>query len=258
MTCLVLDALFSLIFSHAALQSTQQTAESICYQAASSMWYHAELGVMLISALAAFSGAVVHAPPAITTEPKALQLQQITRYAHWLIGWTFVAGILQAVAYREEPDECKDLASQSDVIVDEEGAFSRERASLMWQLAYTMLWLAWITAVVANAIHARRCGPLLPTAGSSSVAPPDFRSSTDNAGLQQVGGMTQVVGVPQMLGAQSSCQAQMDLEQQVGSQQTVGLPVRDLPFGAVAGSAPSGPQLVAQGMPVPGSGPCGP
>lgn len=272
-TCLVLDSIFVLLYGLAALSSSGSTLKTACYEAHGYTWHNVVTLTLTVSAFVAASGAVVHASVSCGASINEKLLDNISRFAHGLVVWTFVAAILEAIAYRQEPLECTDSWDTSSQQQDTGGTASAEDGSnIIWQVAYTLLWLGWVISAVASSVLARRVSALLPelVAASSSGTTPAAPSFPGQQGVsmtpQTVGmpvqfppGMAGVQGVPAF-----------------GS--TMGGPVGPCgPAGAVAG-APCGPAaaggaaaqgnatwqggmvaaggaVVAQGMPVAGSTP---
>jgi len=226
-TCLVLDSLFVLIYSLTALSASSHNAKMACYEAHGYTWHTVVAGTFTVSAFIAVAGAIVHAMVVCSTPNTANQLGGVSRFAHSLVCWTFMAAVLEAIAYRQEPPECATIGRDGAAHSTDPGSAQvdpnmepQDRSDVVWQVACTMLWLVWVTGSVAAGVLARRCVPLL---------------LEENA---------------------SPCS---------GTPQTVGMPVSRLPSGmvAVTGAAaaadgqPDGMGagvVVAQGMPVQGAG----
>jgi len=248
-TCLVLDCLFVFIYGMMALSFSGHTAKTECYMRHGYIWHEVVAGTLMISALIAVGGAVTHSVVACNTPNTEPQFASVSRFAHSLVCWTFLQAVLEAIAYRQEPEECLAIgqatmggsgaATGSEHMGGEhmgDGLHPEEHAVVVYQVASTMLWLVWVTGCVAAGVLARRCVMLLPEACMP-------------AGSELSSG---------------------------GTPQTVGMPVSQLPLGMVAVTGAStmspdgqeavfgghGPPLVgpgvvvAQGMPVNGaSGP---
>merc|ERR1712107_546819 len=104
----------------------------------------------------------------------------------------------------------------------------------IWEVACTMLWLAWVTGAVAGGVLARRCLPLLPLDGDFSATSRSAAAHAEEGTATGQGDTPQTMGVP-----------------------VVGIPQGAAPVtGAAASPAegqPAGMEGVAMGMPVGGA-----
>lgn len=269
--CLVLDSLFMLIYGLTALSSTRNSQKTECYGAHGYIWHNVITFTFSVSALAAAGGAWVHATLVCSSSNTAQQLLNVSRFAHTLVCWTFVAAILEAVAYRQEPMECADgYYTSSDDSKDDSGGLGaqagagQDDSSMIWQVAYTLLWLAWVTGAVAAAVFARRLAPLLPELAAAA-------SATAAHSMSNQGAMPQTVGMPVQ-----NFPGGMIMVGSPGNMPYGGSPGACGPQGTIAGApcspaegAPGAPAgapplwqggvayggIVAQGMPVAGSMP---
>mmetsp|Transcript_126579 Transcript_126579/g.405172 ORF Transcript_126579/g.405172 Transcript_126579/m.405172 type:complete len:342 (+) Transcript_126579:67-1092(+) len=193
--CLVLDSLFVLLYGLSALGSAQSKDKYACYEEHGYFWYNVVNLAFAVSSVVAVGGATVHGIISCAASIQVQQLANVSRFAHVLVCWTFIQALLEAVAYRQEPLECADTA-EAQGTSPEKGPNGEDGGQLVWQVAYTILWLSWVTGAVASAVLARRCAPLLPelNAAAASIAADHIGWSTAQA--QQAGATPQTLGVP--------------------------------------------------------------
>merc|ERR1740123_1647023 len=173
-TCLVLDCLFVLIYSLTALSTMSISYKTECYEAHGYTWHNMIALCYVVSAMSAGVGAVVHGHISCNPGVKKEQLINTSRFANALVCWIFTAAVVDAIAYRKEPFQCSDVyysTSQSSAGKPEDKAHAyaadssahQDSSHMVWQLAYPMLWVGWVTSAVAAAMLAKR---LLPELGS--------------------------------------------------------------------------------------------
>merc|ERR1740120_530115 len=110
-----------------------------------------------VSAVMAMGGAVVHSD--VSCNGKAMARKQLSlnlRFAYALVFWTFAAACFEAVAYRKEPVECAE-----DPVQTADLASTQDISHLAWQVWYPLLWVGWLTCVVAAAVLSKRIAPIL-------------------------------------------------------------------------------------------------
>ncbi|CAK0876638.1 unnamed protein product [Prorocentrum cordatum] len=167
----------------------------------------------------------------VCNEPTDSMLSSISYFAHGLIGWTFVAVILEAIAHGNgaPPQECDYLQNVQRSGEDVPGDSLSADGYSLWHVGMTVLWLVWITCVASASFLAKKLG-LQQTRprGSSTAAPtPTGRPATDPCGVAQIVG-TPIIEQNGDSGAASASAVGMDGV-------AMGMPV-----GGSAGSAPSG------------------
>ena len=149
----------------------------------------------------------------------------------------FVAAVLEAIAYRQQPAVCmgdgEAVVAQPSLTTDQTG-FTDMHIEAAWHLASTVMWLVWVVGAVAAAMSAKRnTGVLEETA--SQTATPQRDAQLVGVPVQEELPMGTVTGIAQ---SNANCAP--------GFQPTFqGLPVTT---GAVGGSI--GTDGVCQGMPV--------
>lgn len=252
-SCLVLDALFCLIFTYTALASDSDSSDSCNGDGSSSTWSNVVATSVSISALASLWGCFVHGAVACSTPSApvtAAKVQSVSRYGHVLVAWTFVAAVLEAIAYREQP-QCGDSSSSDSSNVDL--GTTQGQSDFLWQVAYTLLWLAWICSAVASAVLGRRATPVVASAEAAAAAtlPTDAELGTQMT-CPAPAPMPQLVGVPvqQFQGSASMCGSMDPGDGAANTTLVSGVPLSGIPLGApqAVGSPASG--IVAQGTPV--------
>lgn len=197
--CLVLDSLFVLIYGLTALSTTSVAHKRDCYEAHNYTWHKMITFTFAVSAVVAAGGALVHAGMACESQTTERQLTNISRYAHGLVCWMFAASVLEAIAYRKEPFECSDAYTSYDTGEAEDHTYASgdtttsQESHFVWQVAYPLLWVSWVTGSVASAVMARRLVPLL-----SELCAVAATSSSQHAMPQTVGMPVQALpaGIP--------------------------------------------------------------
>lgn len=184
-SCLVLDCIFILIYGLTALSSASISRKTVCYEAHGYTWHNTITFTFAISAFAAAIGGRVHSSiscssPAMTEQ----QLNAVLRFAHGLIIWTFVAAVLEAIAYRKEPLQCSDAYyGTSDRTYTADGKSSQDTSHLAWQVIYPLLWVAWVTFTVAAAVLSKRIVPMLPELNAVATVAQQSQSTPQTVGV---------------------------------------------------------------------------
>mmetsp|Transcript_20780 Transcript_20780/g.44367 ORF Transcript_20780/g.44367 Transcript_20780/m.44367 type:complete len:304 (+) Transcript_20780:60-971(+) len=258
-TCLVLDAIFALLYGVSALKDSTSEEKLQCYKDYGYYWHNVVELAFAVSSVAAVCGIAIHASISCAASFQDRQLVNANYFGHGLVCWTFLQALAEAIAYRQEPQDCIDrYGSQSSTSsadsTDESGT------NLVWQVAYTMLWLSWVTGAVATAVLSRRMLPILHhLQATSTPGTPGWSPSTDS---NEAGTMPQTVGMP----VQFPTNGSMQLAGDTSSQGACGPAAGAATQGAALPASPSagwqggdsamvvaGGGLVAQGRPVAGS-----
>jgi len=252
--CLVFDALFVLIFSLSGLTASAYTAKTACYEKHGYTWHNVLALSLLVSAMFALWGVSLHGGITISGPGAPLQMVQLhraSRYGHVLLGWTFLAAVVDAIAYRQQPPVC--AGKDRETMIQPAMTDSEEQAGLtelhvdaIWQMGYTVMWLIWVVGVVSSAMSAKRNIPVLEEALKEA-------EETQNQSLaEEANGTPTLVGrpvQPQDLpeGAVISGPPAPSREADgVAGPFTASEEIQGQPLG----SGPIGPNGVAQGMPV--------
>mmetsp|Transcript_34012 Transcript_34012/g.87948 ORF Transcript_34012/g.87948 Transcript_34012/m.87948 type:complete len:349 (-) Transcript_34012:87-1133(-) len=193
--CLVLDSLFVLLYGLSALGSARSKDKYACYEEHGYFWYNVVNLAFAVSSVVAVGGATVHGIISCAASIQVQQLANVSRFAHVLVCWTFIQALLEAVAYRQEPLECADTA-ETQGTSSEQGPTGEDGGQLVWQVAYTILWLSWVTGAVASAVLARRCAVLLPELNAAAASIAAAQIGWPTAQAQQAGATPQTLGVP--------------------------------------------------------------
>ncbi|CAE7244260.1 unnamed protein product [Symbiodinium necroappetens] len=223
--CLVFDAIFMLIFVLSGMSASVLSAETLCYEQNGYSWHNILALSFIVSAIFAGWGVLLHGGVVTSGEGaplKEAQLVGVSRYGHILVAWTFIAAVLEAIAYRQQPAACmgNGEAAVAQPTLTTDNGLTDSHVEAVWHLVSTVMWLVWVVGAVAAAMSAKRNIPLLLEARQA----PDSSAERDGA-------------------------------------QLVGVPVEDLPTGTVTGiaqpatgapgAAPGAPELATfQGMPV--------
>jgi len=194
--CLVFDALFVLIFFLSGLSASAYSATTACYEEEGYSWHNVLALTVLVSGVFAAWGAGLHGSIAVSGEGaplKVKQLQSCSTYGHVLVGWTFIAAILEAVSYRQQPPVCIGREAHSTIqpaMTDdqEQAGLTDEHVDAIWQMSYTVMWLVWVLGAVGVAILAKRNIPVL-----EEVRKDEERRAAEQEGR---GDTPQLVGVP--------------------------------------------------------------
>lgn len=250
-SCLVLDALFCLIFTFSALSASNSELDSTCDSASTdNTWHNIVATSVSISALASLWGCFVHGAVACSTPSvpvTAAKIQSVSRYGHVLVAWTFIAAVLEAIANREQPDGCSQTANGAIDLASAQG-----QSDFLWQVGSTLLWLAWICSAVASAVLGRRTAPIV---AAAEAAPRDVQESELEAGPCPPAAMPQLVGVPvQQLQGNAAFGGSLDADS-AGVTPTTGtlvsgVPLHGVPLGASHSAGLPANGMVAQGTPV--------
>mmetsp|Transcript_854 Transcript_854/g.1676 ORF Transcript_854/g.1676 Transcript_854/m.1676 type:complete len:284 (+) Transcript_854:62-913(+) len=167
--CLVFDSLFVLIFFLSGLSASAYSATTACYEEHGYSWHNVLALTVLMSGIFAAWGAGLHGSVVVSGEGAPLQVKQLescSKYGHALVCWTFVAAILEAISYRQQPPICFGREEHSTIqpaMTDqqEQGGLTDHHVDAIWQMAYTVMWLTWVLGTVGVAITAKRNIPVL-------------------------------------------------------------------------------------------------
>jgi len=152
--CLVLDCIFVLIYALTALASSVATPKTRCYEEHGYGWHTVVAFAFTASAMVAMSGATTHATAACAARITDRQLSMINKFAHVLVVWTFIHSLFEAIAYSNEPAECVGIGKDGKKAEKpQDGAVTRIDIE---QVAYSFLWLAWVTGCVAVSMMSKR------------------------------------------------------------------------------------------------------
>jgi len=168
-TCLVLDSIFILVYTLTALSSMALSYKTACFEAHGYTWHNMIAFCYAVSALWAAVGTTVHGYISCNNKASRDQIQNVSRFANALVCWIFTAAVVEAVAYRNEPAQCTDSLYATDPAEAATGkpdesarayaadsARHQDSSHVVWQLAYPLLWIAWVTATVAAAVLSKR------------------------------------------------------------------------------------------------------
>lgn len=205
--CFAFDCIFVLVYGLTAFRSAGATTVEACYEAHGYTWHYVMTLAITVWVMAALGAAMCHlalVTSQVDDEERTKKLQNISRVAHGLICWSLVAAVLEAIAYREEPLECH-LVGSAQTRAEQRGgdlatgngehsAGDPQSDDRLWEVGYTMLWLAWVTSSLGTGILAKRVSRMTP---EEANAPP--MDNTDAAAQgQQMQTRPQTVGAPQM------------------------------------------------------------
>jgi len=226
-TCVVLDSNWALLDGRAALDLSTRPINA-CYEEHGYGNHNVTAGVIFVSSMIALLGVHLHSR-VVCNEPTKSTLSSISYFAHGLIGWTFVAVILEAIAYGgpngDPPQECDYLLNAPRGGEEVAGDSLSADGYSLWHVGMTVLWLVWITCVVSASFLAKKLN------------------------LEQDGGCNRPGAAASTLGARSA--TAMD---PCGVAQIVGTPIVEQSGGSNAAAAPAvGMDGVAMGMPVGGA-----
>eukprot|EP00931_Biecheleriopsis_adriatica_P064456 TRINITY_DN3922_c1_g1_i1.p1 TRINITY_DN3922_c1_g1~~TRINITY_DN3922_c1_g1_i1.p1 ORF type:complete len:283 (-),score=53.60 TRINITY_DN3922_c1_g1_i1:74-922(-) len=249
--CLVFDSLFVLIFSLSGISASAYSTKIACYEENGYSWHNIIALTLIMSAVFAFWGCLLHGGVVISGEGAPLSIRQLVstfRFGHILVGWTFIAAVLEAIAYRQQPPVC--YGSEEGVAVQPSMSAEMEQEGLtayhvdaIWQMAYTVLWLIWVVGAVAAAMSAKRNVPVLEEILKAAEA----AQANESASMPQLVGMPVQQQLPDGAVVVSGAAAQGTLP--VTGAVSTGFPNFQ---GAAVPAGAIGPGGVAQGMPVRG------
>lgn len=178
-TCLVFDAIFVLLDSLSALNSTSTTVKSVCYEAQGHVWHNVITLLFSVSAGVGAGGLVVHGSIACNAEAgERRQFLYVSRFSYLLIAWTFLAALAHSIASNLEPLECRDILQRGQESVE-----AHER-DLIWAGAHAMLTIVWVATVAAAGLVARRG---LANPSELALAPPRPVATPQGATPQTMG-----------------------------------------------------------------------
>eukprot|EP00930_Biecheleria_cincta_P087574 TRINITY_DN76800_c0_g1_i1.p1 TRINITY_DN76800_c0_g1~~TRINITY_DN76800_c0_g1_i1.p1 ORF type:complete len:291 (-),score=61.65 TRINITY_DN76800_c0_g1_i1:515-1387(-) len=256
--CLVFDALFVLIFSLSGLTASAYTAKTACYEQHGYTWHNVLALSLLMSAMLALWGVSLHGSITISGPGAPLQMNQLqraSRYGHVLLGWTFLAAVVDAIAYRQQPPVC--AGEDQETVIQPAMSDSNEHSGLtdlhvdaIWQMAYTVMWLIWIVGVVSAAMSAKRNMPLL------EEAMKEAGEIRNNSFAEEANGTPTLVGrpvrqqdLPEGAVVAGAFAPSRDADGAAGGSPEDGGQAPTFQ-GQPLGPGPIGPNGVAQGMPV--------
>lgn len=256
--CLVFDALFVLIFSLSGLTASAYTAKTACYEKHGYTWHNVLALSLLMSAMFALWGVNLHGSITISGPGAPLEMNHLfrtSRYSHVLLGWTFLAALVDAIAYRQQPPVC--AGKDEETVIQPAMADSEEHAGLtelhvdaIWQMAYTIMWLIWIVGVVSAGMSAKRNMPLLEEALKEAE---EIRNSSHaeeaNGTPTLVGRPVQQQGLPEGAVAAGAPAPTREADGVAGGSPSDGVQTPTFQ-GQPLGPGPIGQNGVAQGMPV--------
>jgi len=160
--CLIFDAIFTLIFVLSGMSASVYSAETICYEQNGYSWHNILALSFIVSAIFAAWGLLIHGGVVTSGEGSPLKVSQlvgVSRYGHILVAWTFVAAVLEAIAYRQQPASCRgsgEAAVAQPSLTTEQTGFTDAHVEAVWHLASTVMWLVWVVGAVAAAMSAKR------------------------------------------------------------------------------------------------------
>lgn len=228
-TCVVLDSNWALLDGRAALDLATRPINA-CYEEHGYGNHNVTAGVIFVSSMIALLGVHLHSR-VVCNEPTESTLSSISYFAHGLIGWTFVAVILEAIAYGngDPPQECDYLNNVPRGGEEVPGDSLSADGYSLWHVGMTVLWLVWITCVVSASFLAKKLN-LQQTSGSGRPAAssaPAGRPATDPCGVAQI------VGTPIL---------EQSGDSNAAAAPAVGMDgvAMGMPVGGATGSAPSG------------------
>jgi len=231
-TCVVLDSNWALLDGRAALDLATRPINA-CYEEHGYGNHNVTAGVIFVSSMIALLGVHLHSK-VVCNEPTESSLSSISYFAHGLIGWTFVAVILEAIAYGngEPPQACDYLNNVQRSGEEVPGDSLSADGYSLWHVGMTVLWLVWITCVVSASFLAKKLNLQQGSRGSrggsgTTASTPAGRPAADPCGVAQIVG-TPITEQNGASGAAAASAVGMDGV-------AMGMPV-----GGATGSAPSG------------------